>query len=86
MFLANNDKYYKKIVGIILNVECEVTSTLSIKDEDVVQYGDEDLPFRPTFAGRIATEQTLDACAIDGKITCTIKSETNPSYEGDGDE
>lgn len=86
MFLANNDKYYKKIVGIILNVECEVTSTLSIKDEDIVQYGDEDLPFRPTFAGRIATEQTLDACAVDGKITCTIKSETNPSYEGDGDE
>ena len=85
MFLANNELYYKKIVGIILNVECEVTSTLSIKDEDIVQYGDEELPFRPTFAGRIATEQTLDACAIDGKITCTIKSETNPTYEGDGD-
>ena len=85
MFLANNELYYKKIVGIILNIECEVTSTLSIKDEDIVQYGDEKLPFRPTFAGRIAAEETLDACAVDGKITCTIKSETNPTYEGDGD-
>lgn len=85
MFLANNELYYKKIVGIILNVECEVTSTLSIKDEDIVQYKDEKLPFRPSFAGRVAIEQTLDACAVNGKITCTIESKTNPSYEGDGD-
>ena len=85
MFLANNERYYKKIVGIILNVECEVTSVLSINDDDVVQYGDEDLPFRPAFAGRISSEQTLDACANRGTITCSVISETEPKYEGSDD-
>ena len=85
MFLANNDLYYKKIVGIIINIECEISSTLSIKDEEIVQYNEENLTFRPSFSGRIAAEQTLDKCAVNGKINCTIESKTKPSYEGDGD-
>lgn len=86
MFKADNDRYYKKIVGVIINAECEVTSTLSIKDEDLVQYETEEMPFRPSFAGRISVEQTLDNCAENGIITCTLESKTKPSYEGDGDE
>lgn len=86
MFLANNERYYRKIVGIILNVDCEVTSTISIKDEELVQYGEENMPFRPSFAGRISAEETLNKCAnSDGVITCKVKSETNYNYEGDGD-
>lgn len=86
MFLADHDKYYNKIIGIILNAECEITSTLSVNCDRFVKYGDEETEMHPYYAGNFNSEQTLDACSQSGKIICTVKDETKYIYEGDGDE
>jgi hypothetical protein len=86
MFLANHDKYYGKIIGIIVNVECEIVSTLHIDCDRFVKYGEEETEMKPYYAGNFDSDQTLDNCAEGGKIYCTVSDETKYVYEGDGDE
>lgn len=85
MFLANHDKYYKKIIGIIMNVECEISSTLYIKNDSTLKYKEDYYAMYPNFAGTFSSENTLDACAKDGKITCKVIDESQYKYIGDGD-
>ena len=86
MFKADDEKYYKRIIGIVINAECEVTSTLSVDCDKFVKYNDESTPLRPQYAGNFDPDQTLDALAVGGEITCSIQDVTNHVFEGEGDE
>jgi len=85
MFIADHDKYYNKPIGIILNVECEITSTLNIDCDKFVKYDNEQTEMKPYYAGNFDSDKTLEACAKKGTIVCGVKDETKYLYEGNGD-
>ena len=86
MFLADNERWYKKLVGVIINVECEITSTLSMEASKFVKYGDEVTEVSPLYAGQFDADKTLDKCASGNKIDCAVESVTRYTYDGDADD
>jgi len=56
MFKADNEKYYRKIIGVIINVECEVTSILGTKCNKFVEYNEEKSEMRPDYAGNFDSD------------------------------
>ena len=86
MFLADNDRWYKKLVGIIINVECEINSTLSIEPSKFVKYNEDITELRPLYAGQFDSDKTLDKCASGNRIPCKLESTTRYSYNGDADD